>query len=51
MHLSKLVKWDLIKSRRDGKMILYTIKDKRVFELFKLVGVDYDGKGRCQKHC
>ena len=37
MHLAKLVEWDLIQSRRDGKMILYTIKDKRVYDIFKLL--------------
>ncbi len=35
MHLAKLVGWDLIKSRRKGKMILYSIKDKRIFNIFK----------------
>ncbi|MEM4331014.1 MAG: metalloregulator ArsR/SmtB family transcription factor [Candidatus Pacearchaeota archaeon] len=38
MHLKKLVEWDLIKSRRDGKMILYSIKDKRIEKIFKSVG-------------
>lgn len=37
MHLAKLVKWDLIKHRRKGKMILYSIKDKRVAEVFRLL--------------
>jgi ArsR family transcriptional regulator len=41
MHLSKLLEWDLIQSRRDGKMILYSIKDKRVNKAFMLV--------KCQK--
>ena len=27
MHLSKLLKWKLIKFRRNGKMILYSIND------------------------
>jgi ArsR family transcriptional regulator, lead/cadmium/zinc/bismuth-responsive transcriptional repressor len=39
MHLAKLVQWDLVTYRRDGKKILYSIKDKRVFGLFKLVKV------------
>ena len=38
MHLAKLTKWDLIKSRRNGKMILYSIKDKRIKTIFKLIG-------------
>lgn len=37
MHLAKLVEWNIIKSRRDGKKILYTIKDKRVYDIFKLI--------------
>ncbi len=37
MHLAKLVKWDLIKHRRAGKMILYSIKDKRVAYIFGLL--------------
>ena len=41
MHLARLIEWDLIQSRRDGKMILYTIKDKRVYFAFKLL--------KCQK--
>jgi len=36
MHLAKLAKWELIKHRREGKMILYSIKDKRVADIFKL---------------
>ena len=37
MQLSQLVKWDLIKSRRDGKMILYMIKDSKIRTIFKLI--------------
>jgi len=37
MQLSHLVKWNLIKSRRDGKMILYTIKDSKIRTIFKLI--------------
>jgi ArsR family transcriptional regulator, lead/cadmium/zinc/bismuth-responsive transcriptional repressor len=37
MHLAKLVKWGLIKHRREGKIILYSIKDKRVAAMFKLL--------------
>jgi DNA-binding transcriptional ArsR family regulator len=36
MHLAKLSEWDLIKSRRDGKMMLYSIKDKRINKAFML---------------
>jgi DNA-binding transcriptional ArsR family regulator len=35
MHLAKLQEWDLIQSRRDGKMNLYSIKDKRIKEILK----------------
>jgi ArsR family transcriptional regulator len=37
MHLSKLIAWDIIKSRREGKSIIYSIKDKRVSKAFKLL--------------
>jgi ArsR family transcriptional regulator, lead/cadmium/zinc/bismuth-responsive transcriptional repressor len=37
MHLAKLGEWNLIKSRRKGKMILYSIKDKRVLNIFKII--------------
>jgi ArsR family transcriptional regulator, lead/cadmium/zinc/bismuth-responsive transcriptional repressor len=37
MHLAKLTQLELVKSRRDGKKILYTIKDKRVAKLFAAV--------------
>jgi len=38
MHLAKLRKWGLIKSRRNGKMILYSINDRRIKEIFKIIG-------------
>ncbi|MBI2108194.1 winged helix-turn-helix transcriptional regulator [Candidatus Woesearchaeota archaeon] len=38
MNLAKLQKWGIIKYRRDGKMIIYTIKDKRIFNIFKSLG-------------
>ena len=37
MHLAKLIEWNIIQSRRDGKKILYKIKDKRVYDIFKLL--------------
>jgi len=37
MHLAKLTKWGLIEHRREGKMILYSIKDKRVADVFRLL--------------
>ena len=37
MHLAKLLEWNLIQSRREGKMILYTIKDKRVCDILNMI--------------
>jgi len=37
MHLTKLQEWGIIKSRREGKKILYSIKDKRVYDIFKVL--------------
>ena len=37
MHLARLLEWNIIKSRRDGKKIFYSIKDKRVYAAFKLL--------------
>jgi DNA-binding transcriptional ArsR family regulator len=37
MHLAKLQDWGLIQSRRDGKKILYSIKDKRVRDILKIL--------------
>ena len=37
MHLAKLVEWNLVQFRREGKMILYSIKDKRIRKAFMLL--------------
>ena len=37
MQLAKLQEWGIIKSRREGKKILYSIKDKRVYDIFKIL--------------
>ena len=37
MHLSKLLDWGIIKSRRDGKRILYTIKNKKIKQILKII--------------
>jgi ArsR family transcriptional regulator len=37
MHLAKLQEWGIIKSRREGKKILYSIKDRRVYDIFKIL--------------
>ncbi len=38
MHLSKLLDWDIVQTRRDGKTIVYSIKDPHVRSLFKVLG-------------
>lgn len=38
MHLAKLLDLGIVKSRRDGKTILYSIKDLRVYDVFKALG-------------
>ena len=35
MHLAKLIEGGILKSRRDGKKIIYSIKDFRVCDVFK----------------
>jgi len=37
MQLSKLLDWKLVKSRRNGKTILYSIDDPRIKKMFKLI--------------
>jgi len=37
MHLSKLLKWKLVKSIRNGKTILYSINDPRIKKMFELM--------------
>ncbi|MGV8161911.1 MAG: ArsR/SmtB family transcription factor [Candidatus Nanoarchaeia archaeon] len=37
MHLAKLLEWNLIKSRREGKKIIYSIKDTRINQALKLL--------------
>jgi ArsR family transcriptional regulator len=48
-HLNDLEKEGVLKSRRDGRNIYYSIKDKRVFEIFKLLGIKPDkiDKDKC----
>lgn len=38
MHLAKLTDLGILKSRREGKMIIYSIKDLRVCDVFKSLG-------------
>ncbi|GIU68782.1 MAG: hypothetical protein KatS3mg002_0018 [Candidatus Woesearchaeota archaeon] len=53
MHLAKLIEWNLVKTRREGKMIKYSIKDKRVYDAFKLYKGELfiDIKGRKNNSC
>lgn len=37
MHLAKLVEFGLVKSRRDGRRILYAVKDGRINKMFKII--------------
>jgi len=46
MQLLKLVNLGVLKSRRDGKKIIYSIKDFRVCDVFKALGND---KGKLLK--
>jgi len=43
MHLAKLVESGILKSRRDGKKILYSIKDMRVYGVIKALNLQNDG--------
>ncbi|HZX45210.1 MAG TPA: metalloregulator ArsR/SmtB family transcription factor [Candidatus Nanoarchaeia archaeon] len=36
-QLGKLEKWGILKSRRQGKWMFYSIKDKRIYSIFKAV--------------
>ncbi len=38
MHLAKLIDYKILKSRRDGKKIIYSINDLRVYNIFKALG-------------
>jgi len=38
MHLTKLTEMGILQSRREGKMIIYSIKDLRVCDVFKSFG-------------
>jgi ArsR family transcriptional regulator, lead/cadmium/zinc/bismuth-responsive transcriptional repressor len=51
MHLAKLLEWHLIKPRREGKWIFYSIRDKRVYDAFKLYKGDSSETRRDKKCC
>ncbi|MBU0456735.1 MAG: metalloregulator ArsR/SmtB family transcription factor [Nanoarchaeota archaeon] len=48
IHLGKLENAGILKSRREGKKIFYSIRDLRVCDVFKAVG---DKKGKILKKC
>lgn len=48
IQLGKLERLGVLKSRREGKKILYSIKDLRVCDVFKAVG---NKKGKILKKC
>ncbi|MBN1386085.1 winged helix-turn-helix transcriptional regulator [Candidatus Woesearchaeota archaeon] len=48
MHLAKLKESGILKSRREGKMMHYSIKDMRVCDLFKAMGYE---EGKFLKSC
>lgn len=37
MQLTKLTNLGILQSRREGKKIIYSIKDKQVYDLFRLM--------------
>ncbi len=39
-HLRDLEKENILQSRRDGRNVYYSIKDKRVYDLCKLLGIE-----------
>jgi len=38
IQLGKLEEWEILKSRRDGKKIFYSIRDEHILDVFKAVG-------------
>ena len=48
MHLTKLTDLGILKSRRDGKKIIYSIKNLRICDIFKALGYP---EGKILKSC
>ena len=46
IQLGKLEDWGILKSRREGKKVFYSLKDLRVCDIFKVLG---HAKGRILK--
>jgi ArsR family transcriptional regulator len=40
MHLSKLNDLGIVQYKKEGKMVIYSIKDKRVCDVFKALGIN-----------
>jgi ArsR family transcriptional regulator len=54
IQLGKLEEWGILKSRREGKKIFYSISDKRICDVFKAVGNPKGNtlkKSRCTDNC
>ena len=50
-QLKKLEDWNIIRSRRDGKFIYYSIKDNQIRDVFKLLNIDipeHTNKVKCK---
>jgi ArsR family transcriptional regulator, lead/cadmium/zinc/bismuth-responsive transcriptional repressor len=39
MHLAKLQDWGITQSRREGKKILHSLKDKRILSILRSAGL------------
>ncbi|MFP4523833.1 MAG: ArsR/SmtB family transcription factor [Candidatus Woesearchaeota archaeon] len=40
MHLKKLTQAGILKHRREGRSIIYSIQDNRIHKIFKALGLD-----------
>lgn len=49
MHLAKLSDWGIVKSRREGKRMFYSLKEKRVCDIFRALG--YSRREFGSKNC
>jgi len=48
LHLTDLENAGILESRRDGRNIYYKIRDKRVYDLCRMLGVEgVSGDGKC----
>ncbi len=49
LQLKKLVKLGVLASRRDGKKVLYRLKDRRIPKLFKAAGIRLPARRKSAK--